>query len=69
MRRLRFSAAFDSVLHAEFGPEASARKLRFLERSTADPTFALCRAAVMLGPELMPPTAFTDEEWQRLTSV
>ncbi|MGH2608906.1 MAG: FAD-dependent oxidoreductase [Tepidiformaceae bacterium] len=69
MRRLRFSAAFDSVLHAEFGPEATARKLRILERSAADPTFALCRAAVMLGPELMPPAAFTDDEWQRLTRV
>jgi 2-polyprenyl-6-methoxyphenol hydroxylase-like FAD-dependent oxidoreductase len=69
MRRLRFSAAFDSFVHAEFGPDATARKLRILERSAADPTFAMCRAAVMVGPELMPPSAFTDEEWQKLTSV
>ena len=69
MRRLRFAAAFDSVLHAEFGPEATARKVRFLQRSAADPTFAMSRAAVMLGPELMPPTAFTPEEWQKLISV
>lgn len=69
MRRLRFSASFDSVLHAEFGPEATARKLRVLERTAADPMFALCRAAVMVGPEVMPEAAFSDDEWSRLMSV
>lgn len=69
MRRLRFTASFDAVIHAEFGPEATARKLRFLQRNAADPTFALCRAAVMIGPELLPPQAFTEEEWQKLVSV
>jgi 2-polyprenyl-6-methoxyphenol hydroxylase-like FAD-dependent oxidoreductase len=69
MRRIRFTAALDSVLHAEFGPEATARKLRFMERAAADPMFAMARAATMLGPEVLPPSAFTDEEWQKLTSV
>ena len=69
MRRLRFAAAWDAVVHAEFGPEATARKLRVLERTAADPMFAPCRAAVMLGPEVMPDFAFSDDEWSRLMSV
>ena len=69
MRRLRFAASWDSVLHAEFGPEATARKLRVLARGAADPMFAPCRAAVMVGPEVMPDTAFSDDEWANLMKV
>ena len=69
MRRLRFTAAFDSVVHAEFGPDATARKLRFLEASALNPLFAPCRAAVMIGPEVLPGEFFSDTEWARLMAV
>ncbi|MGH2632209.1 MAG: FAD-dependent oxidoreductase [Tepidiformaceae bacterium] len=69
MRRLSFAARHDSILHVEFGPEATARKLRFMERQAADPSFALSRAAVMIGPELLPPEVFSDAEWDRLMAV
>jgi len=69
MRRLSFAARHDAVLHAEFGPEATARKLRFVERQAADPAFGLARAAVMIGPELLPPEVFSDAEWERLMAV
>ena len=69
MRRLSFAARHDSLLHAEFGPEATARKLRFAQRQAADPSFGLARAAVMLGPELFPPEVFSDAEWERLAAL
>ena len=69
MRRLRFAANLDSVIHAEFGPEATARKLRFREARKADPTVGMASGAVMLGPEIMPPFAFTDEAWAKLMAI
>ncbi len=69
MRRLRFAASLDSFVHAEFGEEATARKLRFRARTASDPAFALARAGVMIGPEMLPPDCFTDAEWERVTSV
>lgn len=69
MRRLRFSAAVSAVMGAEFGPEATARKLRFRERVAADPTLAMCRAAPMVGPEMLPPQAYTEAEWDRIMAL
>ncbi len=69
MRRLRFAANLDSVIHAEFGPDATARKLRFREARKTDPTVGMASGAVMLGPEVMPPFAFTDEAWARLMAI
>jgi len=69
MRRLRFAANLDSVIHAEFGPEATARKLRFREARKTDPTVGMASGAVMLGPEIMPPFAFTDEAWAKLMAI
>lgn len=57
MRRLRVAAAMDSIVHAEFGPEATARKLRVM----ANPMLAMARGAAMVGPDLLPPEAFSDE--------
>lgn len=56
MRRLRLVAAIDSVVHAEFGPEATARKLRVLR----NPELTMPRGAVMVGPELLPAECFTE---------
>lgn len=69
MRRLRFAAALDSLIHAEFGDEAAARKLRFRARAASDPAFALARAGVMIGPELLPADCYSDAEWDRLAAV
>lgn len=69
MRRLRFAARLDSVIHAEFGPEAAARKLRFREARLKNPLLGLATAGVMIGPELVPAEAFTDEAWAELMAV
>ena len=69
MRRLRFVANLDSVIHAEFGPEATARKLRFREARKTDPTVGMASGAGMLGPEVLPPFAFTDEAWAKLMAI
>lgn len=69
MRRLRFAANLDSVIHAEFGPEATARKLRFREARRTDPTVGMASGAVMLGPEVMPPFAFTEDAWAKLMAI
>ncbi|MBI2764283.1 MAG: FAD-dependent monooxygenase [Chloroflexi bacterium] len=61
MRRLRFAAALDAAIHAEFGPAAMARKLAIRQAAAKDPAVAIARAAVMLGPEVLPPEAFTPE--------
>jgi 2-polyprenyl-6-methoxyphenol hydroxylase-like FAD-dependent oxidoreductase len=61
MRRLRMAAAMDSVVHAEFGPEATARKLRIITQAAGDPTLGMARAATMIGPEMLPPEVFSEE--------
>lgn len=57
MRRLRVAAAMDSILHAEFGPEATARKLRIL----ADRTPVMALGSTMVGPEMLPEPCFSPE--------
>ncbi len=57
MRRLRVAAAMDSILHAEFGPEATARKLRIL----ADRTPVMALGSTMVGPEMLPEACFRPE--------
>jgi 2-polyprenyl-6-methoxyphenol hydroxylase-like FAD-dependent oxidoreductase len=66
MRRLRFSAALQSRLDNEFGPEAEARRARARARRAADPTFMLSALASILGPEKMPPMAFEADYAERL---
>lgn len=56
MRRLRVAARMDSIVHAEFGPEATARKLRILQ----NPVVAMARGAAMVGPEVLPAEAFSE---------
>jgi 2-polyprenyl-6-methoxyphenol hydroxylase-like FAD-dependent oxidoreductase len=65
MRRLRFSAALQSRLDNEFGPEALARRRRAHQRRAQDPTLMLPALATMLGPEKLPPTAFEDSVMER----
>ena len=69
MRRLRLAVAMDSIIHAEFGPEATARKLRIFGLQRTDPTITMARSAVMIGPELIPATAFTGEALVRVANA
>ena len=69
MQRLRLAAAMDSIIHAEFGPEATARKLRIFGLQRTDPTITMARSAVMIGPELIPATAFTEEALVRVANA
>jgi len=62
LRRLRFCAAITSALDAEFNEDASRRRASFHERAALDPTLAVHTAAVMVGPELLPPEAFSPEQ-------
>jgi 2-polyprenyl-6-methoxyphenol hydroxylase-like FAD-dependent oxidoreductase len=66
MRRLRFSARLLATMHAEFGPAAVARRRRAMERFLADPELMLVRAVPFVGPDMVPPTAFTEETRARL---
>jgi menaquinone-9 beta-reductase len=65
MRRLRFAAALQSALDAEFGEVPRERRRRFHARSAADPSVGAHSFAVMAGPESLPPEMFTPEHWAR----
>lgn len=69
MRRLAFTTRLSSQLQAEFGPAAAARRLRYRARTAEDPSLGLASAAALIGPEMLPPQAFSDEEWARLQAV
>jgi 2-polyprenyl-6-methoxyphenol hydroxylase-like FAD-dependent oxidoreductase len=65
MRRLRFVSSMTSELVNTFGPEADARRERFEARALEDRTVGMARFAALLGPEVLPPEAFTPEAWDR----
>lgn len=66
MRRLRFVAALDSALQAEFGPEADARRAHAAELQAADPSLLQWFYAVFVGPDMLPAEAFDDSVRRRL---
>jgi 2-polyprenyl-6-methoxyphenol hydroxylase-like FAD-dependent oxidoreductase len=66
MRRLRFGARLQSAIYNEFGPDAADRRLRAWARFAAEPELALVMAANLLGPEVPPPEAYTDDTRRRV---
>ena len=66
MRRLRFVAAIQSALDAEFGDKAKERRRSYFERSASDPTLGLHGFAVMGGPDAAPPETFTPAYRERV---
>ena len=66
MRRLRFAAGITSVIDAEFGPEAKARRRSYFERTDADPSLGAHGFAVMAGPEALPAEIFTPQHRARV---
>lgn len=59
MRRLRFAASLNATLDMEFDAAARRRRARFHERARSDPTIRSLGAAVLSGPEALPPDCFT----------
>jgi 2-polyprenyl-6-methoxyphenol hydroxylase-like FAD-dependent oxidoreductase len=66
MRRLRLAASLLSVMYAEFGPEARARRLRIREKPRKDPTAASMQVAAFMGPEVLPSEVFTEQYCESL---
>ena len=66
MRRLRFTASVQAALDMEFGATAAARRKSFHTRAAADPMLRVLSMAVMGGPEVCPPEAFTDAHRARV---
>jgi menaquinone-9 beta-reductase len=68
MRRLRFVATMFSILYVEFGEHARKRRIKYREERmknpAADPTLA-----AMLGPEIVPAEAFSEEVIERLKAA
>ena len=69
MRRLRFCAEVDSIVHAEFTEGAHRRRLAVRTKRASDPAFLLGLAAVMIGPEMLPPQVFSDEIKRELVAM
>ncbi|MCW1382679.1 FAD-dependent monooxygenase [Novosphingobium sp. KCTC 2891] len=66
MRRLRFVAHIQATLDMEFGEAAKARRHRYHEMSAADPTVGMHAAAVLGGPDIVPPEVFTPAHAERV---
>ena len=69
MRRLRMASTLVAALANEFGPEAEARRARYRERSAVDPSLGVARLAALVGPDALPPEAFTQSEWDRAVAA
>ncbi|MFI5319820.1 MAG: FAD-dependent oxidoreductase [Myxococcota bacterium] len=59
MRRLRFSAALQSRLHAEFGDGARAVREDVFARQAKDPSLGMAALSAFTGPEVLPAEAFS----------
>src|SRR5262249_31717771 len=68
MRRLRLVALLVSILSAEFGENARARRIRFRSERIRNTIFDLLPAA-FLGPELLPAEAFSEDLLDRVRAL
>jgi 2-polyprenyl-6-methoxyphenol hydroxylase-like FAD-dependent oxidoreductase len=59
MRRLRFSAALQSRLFAEFGTSERAARAAIFARQEKDPTLGMAALSAFTGPEQLPAEAFS----------
>jgi len=66
MRRLRFAASLVATLDMEFGDDPRERRRRLHERAASDMSLMAHMIAVMAGPEMPPPDAFTDAQRARV---
>lgn len=68
MRRLRITASSLSILNAEFGPHALARRVKVREERARGNFFDLA-AATFIGPEVLPAEMFSEELLDRLRAL
>ncbi len=61
MRRLRFSAALQARLHAEFGANARAARADIFARQEKNPALGMAALSAFTGPELVPAEAFSQD--------
>lgn len=59
MRRLRFSAAAQSRLYAEFGAGPRAFRREFFARQKTEPGLGMAQMSAFVGPEALPAEAFS----------
>ena len=69
MRRLRSTAEAVTRLRCDFTPQGKKRRLAAFARFAADPTARLPIAAGLVGPEALPPEAFTREAADRMLAL
>jgi 2-polyprenyl-6-methoxyphenol hydroxylase-like FAD-dependent oxidoreductase len=69
MRRLRATADAIARLRADFTPDGRRRRRAAFERFAADPRARLPIAAAMVGPDVLPPEAFTREAADRMLAL
>ena len=60
MRRLRFAGHLQAMIDMEFGDEAKARRVAYLQRRAADPTVGIHGTAILAGPETVEAEFFTE---------
>ena len=68
MRRLRITASSLSILNAEFGPHALARRLKVREEKARGNVFDLA-PATFVGPEVIPAEMFSEELLDKLRAL
>jgi 2-polyprenyl-6-methoxyphenol hydroxylase-like FAD-dependent oxidoreductase len=69
MRRLRATAEAIARLRADFAPDGGRRRRAAFRRFAADPRARLPIAAAMVGPDVLPPEAFTREAADRMLAL
>jgi 2-polyprenyl-6-methoxyphenol hydroxylase-like FAD-dependent oxidoreductase len=69
MRRVRTVARIAATLFAQFGPEAQRLRMAAMTRMTEDPSLALWRAAIGLGPDAVPDLIFEEAFSDRLLAA
>lgn len=69
MRRLRLAAAVATDLSATFTPAGAARRRAFDAVYRTDPVLGGPRLAVQVGPDALPPQAFTQENMDRILAL
>ena len=69
LRRLRVSARLATALRCRFGPEGAAFRRRWEERARQETLVLAPVLAALVGPDLVSPDAFTDENVERILAL
>lgn len=69
LRRLRIDALLTTALQCSFGPEGTALRRRWAEQAGGNKLLVAPLLAGLVGPEQVPPRAFTDRNVDRILSL